>query len=235
MDNESTFVAPEGVWTLTEQHIPPIIQSHLPSTQQLYPTRISTISVKFPAKGGAQGFTSLLGGGGKAKDSEKDKRDLKDKKAGYEDSVSSSEGQDDGPSDLPMDPDLERERDPSPLQQPLPASLFSPGPDTPLNKKKSVRRPKHNIRTTSSSFVTRIQSAEGLNKILANKVGETTFLFYNAAKSFFWTEVGTKSKVRWHCCARHLWCLKRYIAGPPHSDYIFGTPYMPCNKCNDRK
>lgn len=192
MENDATFIAPEGLWTMSEQHIPPIIQSHLPSTQQIYPTKLSTITVKFPApKGGAQGFTSLLGGGGKAKESDKDKS--KDGKTGYEDSVSGSEGQDDGPSDLPTDPDLERERDPSPLQ-PLPASLFS-APESPLNKKKSVRRPKHNIRTTSSSFVTRIQSVEGLNKLLTSKVGDNTFLFYNAAKSFFWTEVGTKSKV----------------------------------------
>src|SRR5258706_5572847 len=65
-------------------------------------------------------------------------------------------------------------------------------------KRKTVSRPKHSIRTTSSSFVTRLQTAEGLTRTLANKQGGVTFIFYNALKSFFWTEVGVKAKV----CAR---------------------------------
>lgn len=56
-------------------------------------------------------------------------------------------------------------------------------------------RPKHNIRTTSSTFLTRVQSAEGLIKSLQTKQGEATYLFYNHVKSFIWTEVGTKTKV----------------------------------------
>jgi len=62
-------------------------------------------------------------------------------------------------------------------------------------KRKTVSRPKHSIRTTSSSFVTRLQTAEGLTRTLANKQGDVTFMFYNALKSFFWTEVGVKAKV----------------------------------------
>ena len=64
-----------------------------------------------------------------------------------------------------------------------------------LGKKKSVSRPKHNIRTTTSTFVTRLQTAEGLTKILQAKHGDVTFMFYNSAKNFFWTEVGSKTKV----------------------------------------
>lgn len=73
-------------------------------------------------------------------------------------------------------------------------------------KRKTISRPKHSIRTTSSSFVTRLQTAEGLTRTLANKQGDVTFMFYNALKSFFWTEVGVKAKVRPRvfdsCCAR---------------------------------
>ena len=65
----------------------------------------------------------------------------------------------------------------------------------PGAKRKTVSRPKHSIRTTSSSFVTRLQTAEGLTRTLANKQGDVTFMFYNALKSFFWTEVGVKAKV----------------------------------------
>ena len=65
----------------------------------------------------------------------------------------------------------------------------------PSAKRKTVSRPKHSIRTTSSSFVTRLQTAEGLTRTLANKQGDVTFMFYNALKSFFWTEVGVKAKV----------------------------------------
>ena len=65
----------------------------------------------------------------------------------------------------------------------------------PSAKRKTVSRPKHSIRTTSSSFVTRLQTAEGLTRTLANKQGDVTFMFYNALKSFFWTEVGIKAKV----------------------------------------
>ena len=65
-------------------------------------------------------------------------------------------------------------------------------------KKKSVSRPKRNIRTTTSTFVTRLHSAEGLTRALQNKQGDVTFMFYNQAKNFFWTELGTKTKVCYH-------------------------------------
>ena len=54
---------------------------------------------------------------------------------------------------------------------------------------------KNNIRTTTSSFVTRMQCIENLNKIIHNKQGDVSYLFYNYAKNFFWTEVGVKAKV----------------------------------------
>jgi hypothetical protein len=83
----------------------------------------------------------------------------------------------------------------------------------PSAKRKIVSRPKHSIRTTSSSFVTRLQTAEGLTRTLANKQGDVTFMFYNALKSFFWTEVGVKAKV----CPPVLQCPRSLVVtlAPP--------------------
>ncbi|QRW27693.1 ribosomal L27 protein [Rhizoctonia solani] len=85
--------------------------------------------------------------------------------------------------------------DPSTPQQQQ--QLFSPtglkpSPLTP--RKKSVARPKHNIKTTSSSFVTRLHTMEGLTKYLGSKSGDVTFMFYNAGKSFYWMDVSGKLK-----------------------------------------
>ena len=178
---------------MTEEQKPPPPHANLPSTQQIYPTRLSSVIVNFPQpKSTSAGFTALLGGTIKPRDPEK--RDKKGGGAGnngYEDSLSSSD-----PGDEISDP---TEPDAAPSVQPAPTSIFSPGPDI-TGKKKSTRRPKHNIRTTSSSFVTRLQSTENLNKNLSSKTGEVTFMFYNAAKSFFWAESGSKSKVRTFSC-----------------------------------
>jgi hypothetical protein len=184
-----SLVAPEGVYKMTEEQKPPPPNANLPSTQQIYSTRLSSVIVNFPQpKSTSAGLTALLGGTIKPKDSEKrEKKGTNAGNNGYEDSLSSSD-QGDEISD-PTEPDA------TTPAQPAPASLFSPGPDA-SGKKKSTRRPKHNIRTTSSSFVTRLQSMENLNRHLSSKSGEVTFIFYNAAKSFFWTELGSKSKVR---------------------------------------
>lgn len=186
MDN---LVAPEGVYTMTEEQKPPPPHANLPSTQQIFPTRLSSVIVNFPQpKSTSAGLTALLGGTMKLKDPEKrEKRGGNTGNNGYEDSLSSSD-QGDEISD-PTEPDA------TTLAQSTPTSLFSPGPDA-IGKKKSTRRPKHNIRTTSSSFVTRLQSMENLNKHLSSTTGEVTFIFYNAAKSLFWTELGSKNKVR---------------------------------------
>lgn len=183
-----SLVAPEGVYSVVDEQKPPPPNANLPSTQQVYPTQLSTIMINFPPpKSSGPGFSSLLGGTIKPKDSDKQgKKGGNNGPNGYDESLSSSD-QGDEISD-PTEADTA-----SPVQQ-TPTSLFSPGPDV-LNKKKTTRRPKHNIRTTSSSFVTRLQSMENLNRHLSSKTGEVTFMFYNAAKSFFWTEVGSKLKV----------------------------------------
>ncbi|KAF8344156.1 WD40-repeat-containing domain protein [Cantharellus anzutake] len=189
MDHESVFVAPEGVYTLSEEHKPPPVLANLPSTQQVYPTRLSSILVRFPAhKAGGPGLTLGLLGGNKSKEVEKRERGAPIN--GAEDSMSSSEQGDENSADA-NDPD--RDRDSAPMHSQTPA-LFSPGPESNINKKKSTRRPKNNIGTTSSSFVTRLQTSGSLSKQLSNKVGDVTFLFCNSAKTFFWTEMGSKAK-----------------------------------------
>ncbi len=189
MDHESAFVAPEGVYTLSEEHKPPPTLANLSSAQQVYPTRLSSILVKFPQpKAGGPGLTLGLLGGHKSKDTEKREKGIHSN--GYDDSMSSSEQGDENSADV-NEHDRDRE-----MHHQTPA-LFSPGPESPAtrNRKKSSRRPKNNIGTTSSSFVTRLQTFGSLSKQLSGKVGDVTFMFYNSAKSFFWTELGSRNKV----------------------------------------
>jgi hypothetical protein len=198
MENESTFVAPEGVYSVTEELKPSPVHTHPANNPHLYPTRLSSIVISFPApKQGAAGLAQLLGGGNKdnKKDKEKDKEKEKEKtgpKSEREDGVSLSSS--DTPDDGYTSPDQPAPTQESASANPAIPTLFSHPQGPP--KKKSVSRPKHNIRTTSSTFITRLQSAEGLTKILQSKHGDCTFLFYNLAKNFFWIDTGSKSKVR---------------------------------------
>ncbi|KAB5595692.1 Catabolite repression protein creC [Ceratobasidium theobromae] len=177
MESELTFVAPEGVYSLTEEYKPPPIHASAAGVAASFHSRLTTITVKFspPKAGGSQGFTALLGGG--------KERANKDKKP------------DDSASDTDDDPDVGGSGDDAPAQQQ--AALFSPTGLKPApipGKRKSVSRPKHSIKTTSSSFVTRLHTMEGLNKHLAAKNGDVTFMFYNAGKSFYWMDTTSKNK-----------------------------------------
>ncbi|KAH8099529.1 WD40-repeat-containing domain protein [Cristinia sonorae] len=197
MENDSTFVAPEGVYSVTEEHKPALLGVHTANAlPHLHPTRLTSVVIKFPAiKPGNQGFAQLLGGN-REKDPKKDKAPPKEQpQDGL--SVSSSDTPDDlpaaGSSDTPAVP---------PADAPLPSpviphenTIFSHNAVT-IGKKKTIARPKHNMRTTSSTFITRLQNADNFHRILSSKSGETTFLFYNTAKTFIWTEAGSKPKVR---------------------------------------
>ncbi|KAJ7723958.1 catabolite repression protein creC [Mycena maculata] len=170
MENESTFVAPEGVYTVTEEHKPSVLP-HIVSTPQLYPTRVSPIVVRFPAaKAGGPGFAQLLSGN-------KEFRKEKSKDDGVSLSSSDTPDEDSAPTQENVQPST---------------TLFAAPPAG--GKKKPFARPKHNIRTTSSTFITRIQNAEGFPRSLQSKQGDITFLFYNVAKSFIWIEAGAKAK-----------------------------------------
>ncbi|KAI0064535.1 WD40 repeat-like protein [Artomyces pyxidatus] len=185
LDHESTFVAPEGVYSVTEDHKPIPVTHNAPLP--IYPTRLSTVTIRFPAtkQAGGPGLGQLLGGG---KDFWKE-RGLAP--APKEDgvSVSSSETPDEGTS-----PDPSNLQDSTP-QTPITThdhhGLFSP----PMGgKRRGSSRPKHNMRTTSSTFITRLHSAEGLARNLQSKQGEVNYIFYNSAKNIYWVEAGLKSK-----------------------------------------
>ncbi|KAH9952078.1 WD40 repeat-like protein [Amylocystis lapponica] len=194
MESDSTFVAPEGVYSVTEEHKPSTVGQHtVTAAPILFPTRISTAAVRFPASKGVNppGLSTLLGGN-REKDYKKDKAptNLREREDGL--SVSSSEEPDEGNHS----PELSNPPMPDILSTPtMPHdshnNIFSHGPS---GKKKTVSRPKHNMRTTSSTFITRVHSVDNLNKTLQSKQGETTFLFYNSAKCFVWTEAGAKVK-----------------------------------------
>ncbi|CAE6414133.1 unnamed protein product [Rhizoctonia solani] len=179
IENDSTFVAPEGVYSLTEEYKPPPIHATTAGIAASFYSKLTTITVKFtPPKAGSQGLTSLLGG-----------KVVKEKKK-------EDEGPGSGESDHEPEPELEPDLDdpstPQQQQQLFSPTGLKPGPLTP--RKKSVARPKNSIKTTSSSFVTRLHTMEGLSKHLATKSGDVTFMFYNAGKSFYWMDVSSKLK-----------------------------------------
>ncbi|KAG6820648.1 hypothetical protein H0H93_013847 [Arthromyces matolae] len=151
MDNDSTFIAPEGVYTVTDEHKPLSLISSF-GGPVVYPTKITSVVVTYPPhkQPGTPAFVQLLGG---SKDTKKDKYPVivtKERDDGN--SLSSSDTPDEG--DIP--PSSQEHTSNS---QSEPHTLFSPNPTTP-GKKKQSGRPKHNIRTTSSSFITRTQTAE---------------------------------------------------------------------------
>ncbi|KAI1308742.1 hypothetical protein EDD11_004180 [Mortierella claussenii] len=54
------------------------------------------------------------------------------------------------------------------------------------------KKPKNNITKTNSTFVAKITTHENLAKILANRVGEDVYIFWNAGKTFTWSDLGQK-------------------------------------------
>ncbi|KIM23979.1 hypothetical protein M408DRAFT_27426 [Serendipita vermifera MAFF 305830] len=203
-----SFVAPEGAYNFLEEHKP----QHLTVSgmnASSYPTRISSITIKFQAKANSTGpgLTALLGGvkDSRAKDKEKEREKEREKEAvaaavtkdggeSYSSSENGAEERDitgdfpaEGAANPSVSPESNLNRNGS--QYPPPATLFSSPTSSNTGRKRShSTRKMQNIRTTSSSFVTRMQTMEGLTKQLAQQVGDATFLFYNASKSFIWTQ-----------------------------------------------
>ncbi|KAG6877026.1 hypothetical protein C0993_010959, partial [Termitomyces sp. T159_Od127] len=214
MDNDSTFVAPEGVYTVTDEHKPLSILSALGGSA-IYPTKVVSIVVSFPAarQGAAAGLVQRLGGN---KDAKKDRSSgTKDREDGI--SLSSSDTPDEGdvPSPTPEHASTSQETH----------TLFSPNHTMPRKKKQSAR-PKNSIRTTSSTFISRIQTAEGLSKALQSKQGDVTFLFYNVSKTWVWAEAGSKAKdpLTRITFAAYPTChaVNVTTASPEHLDVIIG-------------
>jgi len=221
MENDATFVAPEGVYSLTDEQKPPAMHvpiGPIPAAHAAAHTKISSITVHFPISSGKAGqpFLGVLNREGR-REKEKEKEREKDRllpppaQAEKEGSLS---GSDNSREDATSEFDNISSSAPKatlafspPFQGPLsPGGLItpvSPGPSVTggnatnglgLGKKKPYSRPKHNMRTTSSTFVTKLQSVDGLSRLMGAKQGEVTFLFYNYGKNLFWTEA--KAKVR---------------------------------------
>ncbi|THU88588.1 WD40 repeat-like protein [Dendrothele bispora CBS 962.96] len=184
MESQTAFVGPEGVYSIVEEHKPSVLQTHAANTSPIiYPTRVTTITVRFPpAKhGGTPGLAQFLGG---SKDSKKDKAASRE-----QDGVSQTS------SDTPDEGDTMINQDTVPGSPSVATNtLFSQSSMPNVGKKKQSARPKQNIKTTSSTFITRIQTAEGYTRTMQSKQGDCTFLFYNQIKSFLWVEAGTNSK-----------------------------------------
>ncbi|KIJ17014.1 hypothetical protein PAXINDRAFT_168435 [Paxillus involutus ATCC 200175] len=198
MESDSAFVAPEGVYSVTEEHKPPAVPAQSAATAaSIYPPRLSTITVHFnhSKHGSSPGLAQLLGAN-LTKDSrrEKDKEREKDSKPLLDErSLSSSDTPDDNYTSADItSPQTTLAQDS--IISPEPRHKLFAHPSVSGKKKSNYSKPKHNMRTTSSTFITRMQSAEGLSKILASKQGEVTFVFYNTGKAFLWYEVGTKAK-----------------------------------------
>lgn len=201
MENEATFVAPEGVYSLTDEQKPPplhISAGQPPAGQGQAYAKLSSITVRFPAGkvGSTQPFSGLLNreGRGKEKDKDKDKEKVAADRERAQDggSLSSSDNSQDV-NTLPDDPENGLSSSiPKPSHVAFPFSPPQLGAGSGRSKKPGISRPKHNMRTTSSTFVTKLQSADGFNRIMGGKTGEVTFLFYNFGKSFYWTEPKAK-------------------------------------------
>ncbi|KAI5116686.1 hypothetical protein M0805_007507 [Coniferiporia weirii] len=194
MESELTFVAPEGVYSVTEEHKPTPLNTHI-IPPVVYPARLSTVVVRYPLSKPAisPGLAQLLGGGKDRDNKKEQEKQGREKEDGQSLSSSDKPGTDEdgtsGSPDIQASPHLQPQS-PPPFESP---KLFS-SPSIGMGKKKPTSRPKHNIRTTTSTFVTRLQSAENLKQILQNKQGDVTFMFYNHAKNLFWTDLGTKAK-----------------------------------------
>lgn len=189
MESEATFVAPEGVYSLTEEHKPQILQltSNSPS---LYPTRISSVTIKYAVKGATQGLSGLLGRQDARKDKDKGDKD----KGGDKDPDRASLSSSDNPNDEGSGGSSADAKQQPPHPSFAGPSLFAPHVAGAGGKRKTLSRPRHNMKTTSSAFVTRHQTAEGLNRILGSKQGDVTYVFFNSGKSIFWSETGIRAK-----------------------------------------
>lgn len=196
MDDSNAFVSPEGSYVLAEEHKPTIPVSVFATNTpnpSLVAAKSSHIVVHFAhLNKQSQSFSSLLSVGGKQDKKEKKQHQQHLPPVQDQDESHSSNGgdpQDDIP-DLPPNP--------SPTEPPQHQQLFSPPPTVP--KRKPTTRSKQNLKTTTSSFVTRYHAIEGLNKYLAAKSGDTSFMFYNSGKTFYMieTDTGLKTKVAVH-------------------------------------
>ena len=168
-------------------------------TQPAHPVRMSWVNVWFPPKGGEKSIGGLLGmGGGKGENAGVAMGMGQPQMPGYEPSVSSDSdsppSSDNPPMPIPIEVPLSALPQPnSSKRMPMPFSKAS----TATN---ALPRPKNNLRSSNSTFVTRLQILDTLPKILAEKGkagGELVrWGFWNLGRTVGWGEEGGKIKVR---------------------------------------
>ncbi|KAJ3786895.1 WD40 repeat-like protein [Lentinula aff. detonsa] len=235
MESEATFVAPEGVYTVIEEHKPSVLQTHAAATSPLsFPTRVSVITVRYPVKdkgGGAQSLAQLLGGNNHSK---KDKEKFKEREKEREDgnSLSSSDTPPDEQLDdftAPASPTVHHTHSVAPTN-----TIFSHhaqhSASAGKNKKPSTpvkwSKPKSNMKTTNSTFITRTQHAEGFPRSLKDRDGDVTFFFYNQVKTVLWVEAGAKARepLSRTTFSAYPTChsINQFTASPEHLDIIIG-------------
>lgn len=57
------------------------------------------------------------------------------------------------------------------------------------------KKPKNNIAKTNSTFVSKIATNENLAKILANRMNEDVYIFWNTGRTFTWSDLNQKPNV----------------------------------------
>ena len=162
-------------------------------TQPAHPVRMSWVNVWFPPKAGEKGIGGLLGMGG-TKDSPAAGTG-QPQMPGYEPSISSNSDSLPSSDNPPLPP--------TPIEVPL-SALPQAGSSKRMPFIKSstapnaLPRPKNNLRSSNSTFVTRLQALDSLPKIMADKGkggGEMVrWGFWNLGRTFGWGEEGGKIK-----------------------------------------
>lgn len=164
--------------------------------QPAFPVRMSFVNVYFPPKAGDQRtLGGLFGGGGGGKDgaSAPAPAGQPPNMTGYEPSVSSD-------SESPPSSDMPSTL--QPMEVPAGALPVQQAKRMPFSKGTApagLPRPKNNLRSSNSTFVTRLQAMDGLPKVMAEKGrggGEMVrWGFWNLGRTFGWGEESGKMKV----------------------------------------
>lgn len=158
--------------------------------QPAFPVRMSFVNVYFPPKIGDQRtLGGMFGGNGNVQAPASGQVGQPVNMTGYEPSISS---EDDSPpsSELPQT-----------MEVPAGALPNQQGKRMPFGKGTTagLPRPKNNLRSSNSTFVTRLQALDGLPKIMADKGkggGEMVrWGFWNLGRTFGWGEESGKMKV----------------------------------------
>lgn len=160
-------------------------------TQPAWPVRMSWVSVWFPPRGD-KGFLGMSGGGQGAQGQGQGAPPM-------------SPGFDGASSDSSSDMGSDQPAAPMPMEVPLSAlPQGQTGKRMPFTRGQTVSganlpRPKNNLRSSNSTFVTRLQTYDGLLKMLQDRSkqgGEMArWGFWNLGRTVGWGEEGGKVKV----------------------------------------